>query len=217
MRRRWRGIIWDLDGTLADTLRDIADAANIALAHEGRAAHPVETYRALVGRGSRLLIEQIAPAAEPASIDRMHAAFMDHYGRHALDHAALYDGIADTLRHFAGAGVPMAVLSNKPHEFTLTIVEALAGDIPFLAVVGQRHGHARKPDPAEAISLCDHFRLRPANVAMVGDSEIDMETACRAGTGAVGVSWGFRDEQTLRKAGAELIITRPAELHALVG
>jgi phosphoglycolate phosphatase len=216
MAARWRGIIWDLDGTLADTLRDIADAANTALASEGLASLPADAYRALVGRGSRLLIEQIVPAAEGAAIDRMHAVFIDHYGRHALDHTKLFDGIADTLRHFANACVPMAVLSNKPHDLTQTVVEALMRDVPFVAVLGQRAGHARKPDPAEAISLCGRLGLKPARVVMVGDSEIDVETACRAGTGAVGVSWGFRDSASLRAAGAERIIYRPAELHALV-
>lgn len=217
MAAKWRGIIWDLDGTLADTLRDIADAANTALASEGLASLPADAYRALVGRGSRLLIEQIVPAAEGAAIDRMHAHFIDHYRQHALDHTTLYHGVAATLRHFADAGVPMAVLSNKPHEFTQTVVDALMREVPFMAVAGQRAGHARKPDPAEAISLCGRLALEPADVVMVGDSEIDVETARRTGTGAIGVSWGFREEATLRAAGAEIIIHRPAELHALVG
>lgn len=93
MAPQWHGIIWDLDGTLADTLLDIANAVNAALAIEGIAAKPIDAYRGLVGRGSRRLIEDAAPACEPAAIDRMHAAFVQHYADHVLDHTKLYDGV----------------------------------------------------------------------------------------------------------------------------
>lgn len=216
MATTWRGIIWDLDGTLADTLRDITDAANAALASEGLAALPAASYRGLVGRGSRRLIEDAAKTLDLAAINRMHATFLDHYAQHALDHTKLYDGVEDVLHHYVSAGVPMSILSNKPHDFTLTVVDALLAWAPFVKVAGLRDGHARKPDPTDALAICERMGLEPAHLVLIGDSEVDMETAHRAGMGAVGVTWGFRDEGTLRSAGAELIVSRPAALRTIV-
>lgn len=217
MAQQLRGIIWDLDGTLADTLRDIADAANVALASAGLPPKPTNEYRRLVGSGRRALIQRASGLTDPEAIRRMEQAFDRHYRDHGMDHTRLYDGVGDVLSHFARDGVPMAVLSNKPHEYTMILVEALLGEWRFAGVLGQQDALPRKPDPAAALKLVALMQLPPAQVALVGDAEIDMVTAHRAGLFPIGVTWGFRDGQELEQAGAGKIISRPAELIALVG
>ena len=211
-----RALVFDLDGTLADTLRSIADGVNHALATVGLPTQPLAPFRMWVGDGLPMLCERATQGRLPERRDEVVALAAAHYRAHQLDHSTLYPGIAELLDALAERRVPMAVLSNKPHEFTAEMVAVLCGRWTFAAVEGCRDDALRKPHPQTALQLCDRLGTPPAETAFVGDTAIDMHTAANAGMIAVGVTWGFRDIDELRAAGATHLIDRPAELLALV-
>lgn len=206
------GIIWDLDGTLADTIADIAGAANAALVEGGFAPLAAPAFPALVGNGSRRLIEDATGSTDAAAIDRMHAHFMEHYNAHAMDHTQPFAGVIDVLQTLHARGVPMCVLSNKPHAFTVAMVNALFPPSLFRVVQGQRQDWPLKPDPTVALEQCRTMKRSPERVLFVGDTEIDIETAKRGGLRPIGVRWGFRPVDELIAAGAETILDAPAAL-----
>lgn len=217
MERRTRGIIWDLDGTLADTLRDIADAGNAALASAGLPHRELREYTRFVGDGVTVLIRRASGTQDPDAVQAMETIFRKHYERHGLDHTQLFPGIAPLLDRLIRADRPMCVLSNKPHAYTLQTVDALCAPWPFVKVLGQREGTPRKPDPAAALHLAARMKCSPADIAFIGDSEVDMHTARNADMFAIGVNWGFREHDEIEKAGADAIIDRPEELLPLIG
>lgn len=181
-------VIFDLDGTLVDSLGDIAHAANTALDEAGLEPYPVARYRDFVGWGLRRLLELAAPDAGEATWSRLEATFRAHYG---VSRSRAYDGIPELLADLAGRGDRCAVLSNKPEPFTVAVVDALLGDHPWVAVRGQRDGVPRKPDPAALLEICRDAAVDPGDALMVGDSAVDRETARAAGVRWVGVRWGF--------------------------
>jgi phosphoglycolate phosphatase len=134
-----------------------------------------------------------------------------------MDHTRLYDGVAEMLDRLAAVGLPMCVLSNKPQAYTLMTVEGLMSGWRFVQVLGESDHFPRKPDPAGALRLVERMGLRPEEVAMVGDSEVDVETAGNAGLCMIGVTWGFRDRVDLERAGAARIIDKPEQLPGLLG
>jgi len=211
-------LIFDLDGTLADTLADISDAMNHVLAAHGLPTHPPETYRRLIGEGAQRLARGVLPKEAEGRAQEILGAFRERYfaPAHLMARTRPYPGIADTLATLQDARVPMAVLSNKPHEATCRIVEALFSDVTFARVLGDRPGVPRKPDPGTALELCAALATAPGRVGLVGDTHVDMQTARAAGAVAVGVEWGFRGEAELRANGAQHVIAHPRELLALV-
>lgn len=206
-------MIFDLDGTLIDSLEDIADAANNTLAAFGMPEHTRDDYRRFVGNGVQVLLERTLPAghAGPPSA-RFVETFKQLYRRHLNRKTMPYGGIETVLTRLAENGMKLAVLSNKPDEFTKICIARFFPGIPFTAVYGQREGKPRKPDPRPAREIADKLQVLPANCAFVGDSSVDMATGKGAGMFSIGVSWGFRDCQELMTAGADLIINHPEEL-----
>lgn len=213
-----RGVIFDLDGTLFDSLADIADAANAALHVEGCPAHPLEAYRKFVGEGVRVLFEKALPPEQrtPELVTRCANAFSQTYAESWNRQTRVYDGIDILLDQLAARGLPLAVLSNKPDPFTRQCVEHFFKGRPFVAVVGQSDGTPRKPDPTGALLIARKMELPPGEVAFVGDSSIDMQTARNAGMFAVGVSWGFRSVEELWMNGAQAMLAHPRELLPLL-
>ena len=207
-----RGIIWDLDGTLADTLQDIAGAANAALQSAGLPPRAVEEFRGLVGSGVHILLERASGESDPALLERMIRVFGDHYERHGLDHTRLYPGVAEALTGLSDGSVPMSVLSNKPHEYTLMVAGELLGPWGFVQILGLQEGMPRKPDPTVALDLVRRMGLFPGVVAFIGDSEIDMQTARNAGMYPIGATWGFRTDDDLVRAGAESLVFHPEQV-----
>ena len=195
--RRPAGVIFDLDGTLADSLGDIASAMNRTLRAHGFPEHPVSAYRTFVGEGVRRLVARALPPGAEAAQERFLAAYQADYAEHLLDQTRLFPGIARVLDVLAAAGVPVAVLSNKPDAPTRRMVDALCGRWSFRAVVGERPGVPRKPDPASALALADALAAPPDRVALVGDTGVDMLTARAASMRPVGVLWGFRPQEVL--------------------
>ena len=204
-------VIFDLDGTLVDSLDDIAASTRHVLDALGRPSRSREEIARFVGDGARLLIRRAlgdAPELEEDALRR----FFEHYLAHSLDRTRPYLGIDALLGELARREVAMAVLSNKPHAATLSVVAALFPDTPFAGVIGQRDGVEKKPDPAGALELCGALRADAADVFFVGDTAVDIETARRAGMTPIGVAWGYRSAAELEAAGAGRVLRAPSEL-----
>lgn len=211
-----RGVILDLDGTLADTLTDLTAAVNHALAPFGHATYSAEQVRPMVGDGLTKLIERAAPSASLHDRARMVERYRAFHADHLLDHTRLYAGWEETLATLSQFGVPACVLSNKPDAFTRIIVSRLLPRWTFAAVWGQRDGLPLKPEPAAALALCERMERAPADVLCVGDSGSDMMMARRAGLVPIGATWGYRGAAELREAGAARLIDSPTELRDLL-
>jgi phosphoglycolate phosphatase len=199
---RPHGVIFDLDGTLADTLEDIAAAMNRTLAAHGFPAHPASAYRTFVGEGLRKLVERALPAGTEGIQESFLARYQADYDAHLLDSTRLFPGIPEVLDALQLADVPLAVLSNKFDQPTRRLVDALCGRWTFRAVFGERPGVPRKPDPTSALALADALGAPPERVTFVGDTGVDMLTARAASMRPVGVLWGFRPGDVLA-SGAE--------------
>ena len=210
-------VIFDLDGTLADTLRDIAEAMNTALTACHLPVHPVEGYRLRVGRGWANLARESVTRGGVAQIEEVSRLAFQYYQRHLTDYTRLYDGIRSMLEELSARGTRMAVLSNKPHALTLAIVERLGCAEMFVAIQGALDDVPAKPDPSLALAASDRLGVSPPQTYLVGDSAVDVETALRAAMIPVGVTWGFRDQSDLVGAGAIHIVERPADILCLPG
>lgn len=212
-----KAVIFDLDGTLLNTIQDLANACNWALGQMGLPRHTVEEYKQFVGSGRRNLILRMLPAgqsADPAAVERASSLFDEYYAAHLQDTTAPYPGIPQLIARLREKGLLLGVVSNKPHEFTSRIVEQYFPGL-FDQVAGQQ-GALVKPDPAGVNRLLAAFGVRPDEALYVGDSGVDIKTAQNAKTQSCGVTWGFRDEAELRGAGAEVIAAHPEEIAALV-
>ena len=212
-------MIFDLDGTLVDTLEDIADAMDRVLAFEGVPGHTYDAYRYLVGHGIRNLVTESLPPGrrDDETVGRCFARMIADYGAHALVKTHVYDGVPELVRALRAGGVQLAVHSNKSDELTRHVVSALLDPADFVAVNGARADAPLKPDPAVALAIAARFGLPPARVVYLGDSLVDMRTATAAGMFAVGAAWGFRTREELVESGAAAVIDQPRELLALRG
>ncbi len=209
----FRGVIFDLDGTLADTLADIAACGNHALAAFDRPPLPRDRYRYLAGQGARYLVREAlgAPDDDPR-VERGLALFRAYQLEHGMDLTRPYPGVPELLDELVRRGVRLAVLSNKPHAATVAMIAARFARWPFDAVRGHREGEPLKPDPAGALAIARELGLSPSAWLFVGDTRVDMLTARAAGMRAIGALWGFRDAEELRAAGADALIAAPGEL-----
>lgn len=211
--RRWKAVVFDLDGTLADTLRDLAEATNAALRENSLPPHPVEAYRQMVGNGLRKLVERAAgPDASPEIRERVRQAFLRVYDRDCLIHTRPYAGIPETLAALREEGTALLVVTNKPDAQARTIVETLFGRDLFAGIYGNREGRKTKPDPALTLAALGAAGAAPADALFIGDSNVDVYTAKNAGMKCGGAVWGFRGEDELREAGADFLLHKPAEI-----
>jgi len=210
------GVIFDLDGTLADTLQDITDAVNAALAHADLTPQTPERVRAFVGDGLPTLIRRAAGIIEPDRIADLVERFREHYHQNYLRHTRLYPRLSEVLTALQQAGCPMAVLSNKPDDFTKAICRSLLTRWQFVACDGTCLRYPNKPDPTRARQLAGCLERPPDRVVLIGDSDVDVQTAHNAGMRSVAVTWGFRDRGDLEAAGPDSIVDRPEQLPAAV-
>ncbi len=213
-------VVFDLDGTLLDSLADIAQAANTILASHSFPTHDVPAYRYFVGDGVRRLLQRIVPELhgdDTPLIDQMIAEFTEHY-RHSWNvRSRLYDGVPELLDGLMERDIAMAVLSNKPQEATRRCVDYFLPTYQFAAVLGQQEDRPPKPDPTGAREILQLLRVDPRACVYLGDSAVDMQTACGAAMVPVGAAWGFREIEELERAGASRIIHHPRELLELLG
>jgi phosphoglycolate phosphatase len=217
-----QALIFDLDGTLLDTLEDLTHATNHALGSLGHEPISTSTCRQMIGNGVKVLLkratlsgdvsEDVSGGGGDRAMDKALETFLAYYHEHKYDHTLPFAGIPKTLDALCERGCRLAVLSNKPHEATVQMVNHLLSDWPFEQVFGQREGIPLKPDPGAALNICERMGIPPRNVVFVGDSAEDMATARAAGMFAVGVTWGLRNEPELREHGADTIIHNPTQL-----
>ncbi len=210
----YSAVVFDLDGTLLDTLADIAEAANRVLVKHGWPAHERDAYRQFVGEGVRVLFERSLPP-DACTGERVAACADDFRAVYAECwnvHTRAYDGVAELLAALASRRVRLAVLSNKPDNFTKACVREYFSNLPFEMVLGQRDGVPRKPDPAGAAEIAAAMGLAPSRFLYVGDTAVDMQTAIAAGMFPVGVLWGFRPLAELQAGGARALLEHPSEL-----
>lgn len=211
----YKGMIFDLDGTLADTVESIAVAGNKALKACGLKEQPIESYKYFAGDGADTLIYRALAAAgdkEGSCFEKAYEEYKLFFQKDCTYKVVPFDGIREMLREVKERGIKIAVVSNKPHERTLEVVDKLFGKDFFDMVVGQREGIAKKPDPAGALEAAGAFGLKPEECMYIGDTNVDMETGHRAGMFTVGVLWGFRDKAELEASHADWIVDEPAGL-----
>jgi len=213
-----RPVIFDLDGTLLDTLLDIANAANDCLVEEGAPIHTPDAYRFFVGEGVQVLMGRVLPEdrRDAETIARCVARFGQAYERRWREHSAPYPRVERLLDELRSRDAPTAVLSNKPQDFTRKCTDFFFPGYPFRVVFGARPGVPRKPAPDGATEIGHILGTEPNKIVYVGDSSVDMRTAVAAGMFPVGVSWGFRPRMELIAAGAAVIIDDPLELPAIL-
>ncbi|MBR4554420.1 MAG: HAD-IA family hydrolase [Ruminococcus sp.] len=214
----YRLAIFDLDGTLADSLRDLAEAVNNSLASFGYPTHTVEAYKYFVGNGAKKLCERALPEDKKtdAEIQRLLTHFGEYYSTHCFDHTVPYDGMQDTVKRLTEAGVICAVASNKPDDFSQIVVERLYGSGLFSLVRGKRDGVPTKPSPDIVYDICRELDIPSGEAVFIGDSCVDVQTAHNAGLPCIGCVWGFRGEQELRDSGCDILAYKPEELFDLI-
>lgn len=208
----YRAAVFDLDGTLLNTLADLADSGNELLASYGMAPHPEPAFRYFVGNGSRKLMESILPGKSPEQIDEALARYKAIYEKHLTAKTTPYAGIAETLSALKVRGVRMAVCTNKHISAAEALIRKYFPADTFDTFEGDRPGVPRKPDPAHVRIVLEKMGIRPEETVYLGDSGVDMQTAVNAGALPVGVLWGFREKDELMENGAQILLSKPSEL-----
>lgn len=214
---KFKGIIFDLDGTLVNSLEDISDAMNTVLTNLNYPTHTYDTYQYFIGSGLRNLVSKALPASNNSE-DQIETCFdrmITEYREICTLKTKPYEGIIELLDNLASKNIKLAVFSNKADELTKKIAAEIFPDY-FDAAVGLSTEELKKPNPFEAIAISKNWNLITEEILFVGDSDIDMQTANNANMFAVGVSWGYRTEKELKNSGAKLVINNPSELIEIV-
>jgi phosphoglycolate phosphatase len=211
---KYKAVLFDLDGTLLDTLEDLAGVVNRGLADLGLPQHRISDYKYFVGWGREEMAARALPEGkrDSALIDRLCVIIDREYKQHWADHTRTYDGVPEMLDVLTSRKIAMAVLSNKPHYFTELMVARLLSLWHFKIVAGASPDLPKKPDCTVALNICRDLNLDPREFLYLGDSEIDMQTAVSAGMYPVGALWGFRTAAELKAGGAKKLIMHPLEL-----
>jgi phosphoglycolate phosphatase len=209
-----RAVLFDLDGTLLDTLEDLTDATNAVLRRLGYPEHAPQAYKIFVGDGIEELALRALPETERGEdvVRRTMAGIRKEYGERWADKTHPYPGVPELLDALQAHGLPLAILSNKPHELTRLAVERLLPHWRFSVVLGARPDVPRKPDPQAALEIAAQLAIAPSEFIYLGDTGTDMKTATAAGMFAVGALWGFRSAEELLANGASALIDEPMEL-----
>ena len=214
----YKCVLFDLDGTLVDSLVDLANSMNRVLTGQGFPAHPIQAYRYFVGDGITKLVQRALPTEtqKPELIQDCVQKMRQEYALHWADTTRPYPGIAELLDTLAIRQIPMVILSNKPDTLTQMVVKTLLPDWNFAVVAGARETFPRKPDPAGALRIARMLHLEPEDFLYLGDTNTDMQTARSARMFAVGALWGFRTAGELKKNGAQALLSVPMELCPLL-
>ncbi len=209
-----RLVIFDLDGTLLDTIGDLAASCNHILERFGYPTHATDDYRMFVGNGIAKLVERAMPAEcrEAEYVEQVRVAFVEYYKVHIADYTHPYDGVCQLIDELCARGVQVAVASNKFHEGTCSLIDKFFGLERFVAVYGQRVGVPIKPDPTVVDEILRDADVMREEVLYVGDSDVDMRTAAAAGVRSVGVTWGFRSRGELTEAGAMYLVDQAEKI-----
>jgi phosphoglycolate phosphatase len=214
----YKAVIFDLDGTLLNSLEDIAKSANTVLAYHGFPTHKPDDYKIFVGSGISELMTRALPKEErnPDTVDDYVKEYRQEYDRNWNAKTKPYAGIAAILDELVSRKIKIAVLSNKLHSFTKQCVDKFLPSWKFNIVMGFQNDIPPKPDPTSALQIAKQLNIDPPHILYVGDSDIDMKTGVAAGMHTVGVLWGFRTKGELQKNGAKTLIEKPQELLDLI-
>ena len=212
----FRAAIFDMDGTLVDTLDDLADSVNEMLEHFHLPTKTVDEIRLAVGNGALKLMERTILLGDKATDEKFLIDALNYYDgcykRRLLNKTKPYDGIIDFLAELNAKKIPLGICTNKQHFAAVEIAEKILAPIKFDAVIGDERGKPKKPDPTNALAIAKKFNVKPAEVAYFGDTAVDVQTAINAGFFPIGVTWGFRPESELVDAGAKIIVHHPSEI-----
>ena len=208
-----KAVLFDLDGTLADSLIDLADGVNHAIASKGFPTHEVEAFKYFVGDGSTKMIERALPESnrDAATINEIKDIFLPYYAIHYADNTYAYKGMPELVNTLKSQGFIVAVVTNKEQHMANEVVKSLYGDV-FDLIFGKRDGIPAKPDPTAALMAMEELGVTPEECVFIGDSGMDVATAVNSGAVPVGELWGFRKEDELLANGAKYIINKPHEL-----
>ena len=209
-------IIFDLDGTLLDSIEDIAFSMNKVLESLELPAHKIEDYKYFVGGGVDVLVENALNGKSKEIKDEVIKKFKVEYDGKLHSKTLPYAGIYDLLDELKKLECNLAVLSNKPHEFTVTYVNHFFKDYNFKEVHGQKDGTPKKPNPIQALNIASKLNINPKDIFFVGDTKVDMQTAKNSNMCAIGVLWGFRDEKELKDFGADFIVEKPLDILKII-
>lgn len=212
-----KALIYDLDGTLADTLPSLCQAINMTMDHYGAPLRTCEDVRLAIGNGARMLVKRLLPDALAKHEDKVTEALLYYNARYAETYTAAdcYVGIQDAVTALCHRGYTSAVLSNKPDKYTVALCRILFPENTFALTQGQQEGVPTKPDPTAPLSIAARLGVRPEECAFIGDSEVDIRTAKNAGMMSVGCAWGYRSADDLRAEGADAVIDTPDQLLTL--
>ena len=212
----FRAAIFDMDGTLVNTLEDLADSVNEMLEHFKLPTKTVDEVRLAVGNGAMKLMERTALLGDKATDENFLIEALNYYDgcykRRLLNKTKPYDGIIEFLTELNAKKIPLGICTNKQHFAAVEIAEKILSPIKFDAVIGDERGKPKKPDPTNALAIAKSFKVKPEEVAYFGDTAVDVQTAINAGFFPIGVTWGFRPESELLETGAKLIVHHPREI-----
>lgn len=208
-----KAVLFDLDGTLVNSLEDLAVSANFALQMYGYPTHETEKYKYFIGNGLLNLVEKTLPEENrnKDTINKLFQTVWKYYSENYVVNTVAYDGIKELLTELKQKGYKLAVVTNKPHEMALNVVKALLGDV-FDIVCGKLENYPPKPDPTLTLKVIDELGVKPEECVFVGDSGMDAANAVNSGCLGIGVLWGFRTEEELRSNGADYIVNKPFEI-----
>ena len=211
-------IIFDLDGTLLDTIEDLANSVNFVLILHSFEPHPVAAYNLFIGNGLNKLLERALPVDKRSAdiVSMLKLDFMKHYSQHGEEFTKPYPGISELLKNLSGKGYQLAIASNKYHSATVELANRFFPDIEFCVVFGQRDGHPVKPNPGILQDIIEIAGVNKSEVLYVGDSGVDVATAYNAKVDFVGALWGFRPRKELEEVGAEVFVGNTEELERVI-
>lgn len=214
-----KAIIFDLDGTLLDSIADIAMATNKVLSDHKLPEHPLEKYVEFIGNGAWRIVQRALPEQlknNDAFVDKILDDYKIAYKENIVVKSKLFDGIPELLTFLNEKGLPIAIFTNKPHDQTMLIAYKLLSEFRFEVILGQKDENPKKPDPFGALWIAEQMRVKPADILFVGDSAVDVNTAKNANMQMVGVRWGYSEENELEDAGCEVIVDTASELKVLI-
>ena len=213
---KYRAVIFDLDGTLINTLDDLAASTNQALRRYSLPEHPAEAFKTFIGDGTRTLISRCIPSDHQHLVDEILDLMEAHYHQHYADLSRPYPGVPEMIQSLQQMSLPLAVLTNKPTEFARPLVDKYFDPGTFQIVMGHTDQYPLKPDPTSALAIAGKLGAAPSHAAYLGDTAIDMQTALAANMFAVGALWGFRDRAELVASGAQALIDLPHQFPQLL-
>lgn len=213
---KYKLVIFDLDGTILDTLEDLTNSVNYALNKNKLAQRTIDEVRCFVGNGIKKLIERAVPSnTESNIVEQVFEDFKIHYVKHSADNTKPYQGIKEMIETLRSAGCKTAVVSNKADVAVGPLCESFFPNM-FDIAIGEREGIRKKPSPDSVLEVLDRLNMEKKDAVYIGDSEVDIQTAANAGIDVISVNWGFRNEEFLREQGAQIIVKRSEEITELV-